>query len=261
MEILKTILLRVILLPAAGLLFARTALEIAHANDWYPERQLANLLMASPSLIQIEWVWWGLLAILTALLWGGADYLFYRRTNVAGRGRVEPEKEPAPSTQLQRDPNSLLQLFLDSDTGGIDSVSYADGKVGRLVQVCVKANNSMARDCKAFVTKIEGKAARKGFIVLSSERLPCSRSLMPAIAIDIHPGLPERFNIMSLKDGDLTDIETLIRPVKVVNTLSSYREIRFSVAVTTQGDRVFSGRFTVKRPKRGSPSAQWEAPR
>jgi hypothetical protein len=65
METLKTILLRVVVLPIAGLLCSQTALAIAQAKDWYPEQQLARLLMASPEVFQTEWVRYGLLAVLT----------------------------------------------------------------------------------------------------------------------------------------------------------------------------------------------------
>jgi hypothetical protein len=67
---------------------SQTALAIAHANDWYPEQQLARLVMASPTILQVEWVRWALLAVLTLLLWGVADYFFYRRSTSTNQNAI-----------------------------------------------------------------------------------------------------------------------------------------------------------------------------
>ena len=62
---------------------SRAALEVAHTLDWYPERQLANLILAAPSALQIEVVMWSILAFVTAALWLLIDYRVYGRNYAA----------------------------------------------------------------------------------------------------------------------------------------------------------------------------------
>jgi hypothetical protein len=76
---MQTILLRIVLLPLAGLVFSRALLVVADAYGWHPELQLAKLLLASPDLLQIEWIRSAIVALFALLLWGICDYVFYRR--------------------------------------------------------------------------------------------------------------------------------------------------------------------------------------
>jgi hypothetical protein len=78
-DTLKMILLRYFFQPFAGLVLSKAALEVAHAKGWYPEQQLASIIIASPQVLQIEWFRWCLLAALTIIFWTVADYFFYRR--------------------------------------------------------------------------------------------------------------------------------------------------------------------------------------
>jgi hypothetical protein len=89
-----------VLLGFTSLVVSRALLELAHFFDWYPERDLARVLMASPTLLQIEWIQWGLLAILTVLLWGAADYVFYRR-NVPARRARRPRRSDVISSHAR----------------------------------------------------------------------------------------------------------------------------------------------------------------
>ena len=61
------------------LVCSQAALAVAHAFGWYPDQQLAALLLASPTALQIEWVQWSLLAVLTVGLWLTIDYFVYQR--------------------------------------------------------------------------------------------------------------------------------------------------------------------------------------
>ncbi|MGB9367148.1 MAG: hypothetical protein WCE79_14165 [Xanthobacteraceae bacterium] len=79
-QLVGAFLVRVVIVPLAGLLVSRTALAVAHSFEWYPEEQLARLVVTSPTLFQIEAVWWGLWAVLTLALWGLADRFIYRRS-------------------------------------------------------------------------------------------------------------------------------------------------------------------------------------
>ena len=75
-------------MPFVGLIVcSRALLGVAHYNEWYPEQQLARAIIASPTLLQIEWVRWTLLAILTVLLWAVVDYFVYQRKHAWLRAR------------------------------------------------------------------------------------------------------------------------------------------------------------------------------
>jgi hypothetical protein len=76
---MQTILLRIVLVPLTGLVVSRAVLAVANAYGWHPELQLARLLLASPELLQTEWIRWAIVALFALLLWGICDYAFYRR--------------------------------------------------------------------------------------------------------------------------------------------------------------------------------------
>ena len=98
---LKQWLVRAVLQPLFGLLFSRAVLEVAHAYDWYPEKQLAELLLGTPSLLQISWVRYGLLALVTLVLWAIADYFVYRRSGAkAASSKLAIEKDAPTSLEV-----------------------------------------------------------------------------------------------------------------------------------------------------------------
>ena len=99
MDLVKTILVRVILVPCCGLLISQTALAILHSNNWYPEQALARLLMESPTLFQVEWVRLAIITIASLLLWAAADHFLYRRHKRGGK--------PAPGASAGKPPLSL----------------------------------------------------------------------------------------------------------------------------------------------------------
>jgi hypothetical protein len=59
--------------------FFAPAAAVAHALGWYPELQLANLILAAPSALQIETVTWGMLAYVTLNALVVIDYIVHRR--------------------------------------------------------------------------------------------------------------------------------------------------------------------------------------
>src|SRR5262245_32007168 len=61
------------------LICSRAVLAVAHALGWYPEIQLANLILAAPTAIQTEVVMWGMLAFLVFVAWLLTDAYAYRR--------------------------------------------------------------------------------------------------------------------------------------------------------------------------------------
>src|SRR4051812_20717445 len=68
-----------VILGFAALVCSHAAFIVAHAAGWFPDQQLAKLLLASPDILQIEAVRWTLTAALSLLLWAAGDYFFYRR--------------------------------------------------------------------------------------------------------------------------------------------------------------------------------------
>lgn len=68
-----------ILLGFVCLVFTHAALIVAHDLGWFPDSQLATILMAWLGVLQIETARAILLAVVTLLLWGTADYFLYRR--------------------------------------------------------------------------------------------------------------------------------------------------------------------------------------
>jgi hypothetical protein len=79
MSVARTIL-RWVIQPICTLIIGRACLEVAHGLGWYPERQLASLILGTPSVVDNDLFLWGLAAIIGAVLWGTADYFLYRRT-------------------------------------------------------------------------------------------------------------------------------------------------------------------------------------
>ena len=122
MEIVGTILVRIIFLPFVGLVCSRAALEIAHAYNWYPERHLAELFMTAPSVFAIDAVWWGLLAFGATILWLVADYFFYRR---------KPKITPMPKRMIRLD-DLAKRLKHEAPEVGIAHITILDNRDRRL---------------------------------------------------------------------------------------------------------------------------------
>ena len=72
-----------VLVAICVLVCSRAALEVVHSLGWYPERQLASLILAAPSALQIEMVMWSILAVVTVALWLLIDYFVYGRDYAA----------------------------------------------------------------------------------------------------------------------------------------------------------------------------------
>jgi hypothetical protein len=75
-----------------SLVVSHALLIVAHALNWYPENQIAKLLLSSPSAWNIEWVRWVLIAATTVLLWATADFLYRRREAWQFRSKSVPSQ-------------------------------------------------------------------------------------------------------------------------------------------------------------------------
>lgn len=111
--------IRIVVVPLAGLICSRALLAVAHAFGWYPEQQLARLIMSSPTVLQVEWVQWVLIATATVLFWAVADYFVYQRKHawlarsekrvLPQRSAREPDEQSAPRATTVRTAFSQTQ--------------------------------------------------------------------------------------------------------------------------------------------------------
>ena len=62
-----------------ALVCSRALLAVAHSFGWFPEQQLAKLVLNSPTIIQTEWLAWTMLTALALIIWLVLDYLVYKR--------------------------------------------------------------------------------------------------------------------------------------------------------------------------------------
>jgi hypothetical protein len=68
-----------VLLAICVFICSRAVLAVAHALGWFPEQQLANLLLAAPTALQIEVVMWGIVAFVMVGSLLLVDYFVHRR--------------------------------------------------------------------------------------------------------------------------------------------------------------------------------------
>lgn len=102
----------------ASLVCSHAAFLVAHASGWFPDDQLARLLMASPGILQIEVAQWVLTAVLAITFWAVADYFLYRRHSRASKpeafkwssGILEPSGK-ANDPDLPRKTNKELMDY------------------------------------------------------------------------------------------------------------------------------------------------------
>jgi hypothetical protein len=77
---------------------SRALLEVAHSLGWYPEQELAGLLLSSSHAWKVDWIRWTLIGAMTIALWAVADYWFYRRSS---RTEKQPFEPLGPDSQRQ----------------------------------------------------------------------------------------------------------------------------------------------------------------
>jgi hypothetical protein len=58
---------------------SRAVLAVARALGWFPEQQLANLILAAPTALQTEVVMWSMVALAVVGSWLLVDYFVHRR--------------------------------------------------------------------------------------------------------------------------------------------------------------------------------------
>jgi hypothetical protein len=121
MVALRQFVVRVVL-GFAALVVSRALLEIAHVLGWYPERQLAALIMTPPSAAAIQTALWIIAAIVAVALWFGADYFLYRRK---GRREIARDRSSAKfedkigSPTTTQGPPASFRLVLDANPSRI----------------------------------------------------------------------------------------------------------------------------------------------
>jgi hypothetical protein len=97
-----------VLLGFASLVCSHAAFFVAHASGWFPDQQVARLLMASPGILQIETIRWVLTAVLAVMVWALVDYFLYRR-----HGKTIAVKASARKTGLSLANQSAAQKIGD----------------------------------------------------------------------------------------------------------------------------------------------------
>jgi hypothetical protein len=111
------ILLRV-LLAVVILILSHALLSVFHALNWYPEEQLAKLLLASTNIWYVEWVRWALTAILALALWLVADFFYRRhlakRLDQATQSAGDKTPEPLPDFEPDIDPRKAFYEILEN---------------------------------------------------------------------------------------------------------------------------------------------------
>jgi hypothetical protein len=108
-----------VFLGFVSLICSHAAFMVAHAAGWYPDQQLARLLIASPGLLQIDAVRWALTAVLALLVWAAADYFLYRR----GRKDHDPHLPAVGDNQLPENGKTYLLAGFIPDVRVADSPS------------------------------------------------------------------------------------------------------------------------------------------
>jgi len=142
--------IRAIILAIIGFIVSRALLEVAHALGWYPEDQLANLLLKSPDLWKVAWVRWSLIAFVAAILGALADYILYRR-------------QPLPSAKIRTQPSpaeertpSLLRLSVGEDHSYYDIPKHGLSSLTRRFKIRVDnvSPDKSVSSCKVHITDI-----------------------------------------------------------------------------------------------------------
>ncbi|CAN5168518.1 hypothetical protein BH09MYX1_BH09MYX1_67400 [soil metagenome] len=147
---LKFIVLRVLLLPMVSLVTSHAALKIAHAGGWYPEDQLAKLLLASPSFLQIDAVRWTLIALAAISVWAVADYFLYRRNKrVAISAPPETKKPPKHAP-------SFLEMTFGEHGSFVQIPKHSLYGITRQFQIGLRntSRDTALTDCRVQITEI-----------------------------------------------------------------------------------------------------------
>jgi hypothetical protein len=55
--------------PVVSLIVGRAVLAVCHQNGWFPDQQLAQLLMGAPTALDSEMAVWLVAALIGGLLW------------------------------------------------------------------------------------------------------------------------------------------------------------------------------------------------
>ena len=142
---------RVVGLPIVGVIVSHAFLEIAHANGWYPEIQLARLMMASTDVWYVGWARWLIIAVITVILWVAGYWFFFVRTRPTKRASTTPLLPSPVATP------SLLRLSVGEDHAFIDYPKTTLYSLTRRYSVRLDniSPDKSVSECKVTVTAIQ----------------------------------------------------------------------------------------------------------
>src|SRR5690242_15757326 len=96
-----------VLLAICVFICSRAVLAVAHALGWFPEQQLANLILAAPTALQIEVVMWSMLAFVVVGSLLLVDYLVHGRNYRKMWTKIRTKLLKAPAAFMK-----LLDYFV-----------------------------------------------------------------------------------------------------------------------------------------------------
>ena len=228
------LLLRIAVVPFCGLVVSRALLEVAHAAGWHPENQLANLMLKSPTLVEIKWVRWVLLALGTLFVWAIADYLLYRRTTET---TDVASVDSAKTLRRLSDGSSPMRLFLDN--GGILAAKNPQGKNINFVQVAVVSTIDVP-NCAPYILRTEHRSSsRASFKELTRESRLVGWSRQPATPCDLPAAVPFHFNLVMFHEFANAPQDVFSETPNTLSQgyerLGKSGEYRYRVSVVGQG--------------------------
>jgi hypothetical protein len=122
-----------IALGVVCLIASHAVFEVFHLRGWYPEQQLAAIVMVSP-----QTSFWVLSTVAAIGMWAGLDYLVYRRKRPLTDPQIEPQSEPptAKGLPLAKQP---LQIILGTGEP-FETVEPSGANRSRTVRVKLQNN-------------------------------------------------------------------------------------------------------------------------
>jgi hypothetical protein len=139
-----------ILLGLVSFVCVHALIIVAHTLGWYPEAQLAKLLIVAPDLFRIEQVRWSLIAVLSVLVWAAADYFFYRRHLLRSSHQdkpttATPDKSKAGIDVLARHNAPEIRVSITIGTGHpFETVAVAGLNLNRTVRAKIQNESKRA---------------------------------------------------------------------------------------------------------------------
>jgi hypothetical protein len=89
-----------------SLILSHVAFLVAHATGWYPDQQLATLIMLSPETSS-----WIALLVATSLVWSLLDWIFYRRQSAVENAAQHPVAPVQALTATENEGIPIVPLY------------------------------------------------------------------------------------------------------------------------------------------------------